>query len=304
MMMLRALTRLFAPPYTLKRPPSKLVAIVVPLSTRPTLTADEQTSLRHLTHFLGGYDKYTVASPQATIELDGFQMKRLPGKFFGSLAAINNLWYAPEFFKAFTDYKFIFWYHLDCLVLSDQLPEWCAADLDYIGPPWIQCPDSPWVEKPRVGNGGFALVKVETFLKVLYNRYEKEPKTYWADLAARNNRRLVPFVRVLELVQRHYRGSRMVNRLLQSWNVMQNPEQNSRNSDYFWSDRAVAYLPEFKVATLEQGLRFGFEAGPRTCFEMNGRRMPFGCHAWPRYDRRFWEPFLLNENGRSVATAG
>jgi hypothetical protein len=27
---------------------------------------------------------------------------------------------------------------------------------------------------------------------------------------------------------------------------------------------------------------------------MNGGNMPFGCHAWERYDRRFWEPHLLS----------
>jgi hypothetical protein len=26
---------------------------------------------------------------------------------------------------------------------------------------------------------------------------------------------------------------------------------------------------------------------------MNNHRLPFGCHAWPRYDRMFWEPYLV-----------
>ena len=58
----------------------------------------------------------------------------------------------------------------------------------------------------------------------------------------------------------------------------------------------MCYLPEFKVASLEQGLRFAFEASPRTCFEMNGGRLPFGCHAWGRYDREFWTPHLLRDD--------
>jgi hypothetical protein len=33
---------------------------------------------------------------------------------------------------------------------------------------------------------------------------------------------------------------------------------------------------------------------PRLCFELNGRKLPFGCHAWQRYDRGFWEPYLLH----------
>jgi hypothetical protein len=30
-------------------------------------------------------------------------------------------------------------------------------------------------------------------------------------------------------------------------------------------------------------------------YELNGHELPFGCHAWERYDRAFWEeqlPFL------------
>jgi hypothetical protein len=35
--------------------------MVVPLPLRPVLTTDEEISLRHLTHFLGAYDKYFIA---------------------------------------------------------------------------------------------------------------------------------------------------------------------------------------------------------------------------------------------------
>lgn len=253
-------------------------------------------------HYLGGYDKYLLAPPSSPISVEGFGIKRFPSKFFGTLAAINHLWFSPLLFEAFSDYKFIFYYHLDSLVLSDQLKEWCAADLDYIGPPWINCTDSPWVKRPRVGNGGFALVKVESALKVLYNRYSLEPSTYWTDMLARNSRHFAPVAAVLKRMRHTVPRSRTLNRLLRAWDGLEDPGRYGRNSDLFWSDRAVRYLPEFRVASLEQGLRFGFEVSPRTCFEMNGRRMPFGCHAWPRYDRRFWEPFLLPAEAPRVVT--
>jgi hypothetical protein len=302
-MIFRALTRLVARRRGPRKAPSKLVAVVVPLSTRPTLSEDEQTSLRHLRHFLGRYDKYLVAPKGSPVRLDGFVMREFPRKYFGSLAAINNLWYSPGLFAAFSDYRFIFYYHLDCLVLSDQLEEWCAADLDYIGPPWIKCADSPWVTRQRVGNGGFVLVKVESALRVLYNRYEADPSTYWLDMFARNSRRLAPVVKALELAERSGLRSRFVTRVVKAWEVRQDPGLYGLNSDYFWSDQAVDYLPEFKVASLEQGLRFGFEVAPRLCLEMNNGQLPFGCHAWPRYDRGFWEPYLLSDPRPSVDMA-
>lgn len=291
--MIRAFTRLLARPYEQKTPPSKDVAILVLLSDRPALTKDEKISVRHLERHLGKYDKYLVAPPDSPIRIDGFRVKNFPGKFFGSGIAINHLHFAPMFYKAFADYRYIMIYHLDSLVFSDQIERWCQTDVDYIGAPWIPCADSPWVTEPRVGNTGFGMMKVETSLKVLYNRYRREPATYWLDMFTRNSRRVRPIVQLLRKLQPRFPRSRIVNRLVVEWDQMQDPGLHNRNGDVFWSDRAVFYLPEYKVASLEQGLEFAFEVAPRKCFEMNGGKIPFGCHAWARYDRGFWEPFLL-----------
>lgn len=297
--MIRALTHLLARPYEQKRPPSKTVAILVLLSTRPNLTEEEKLSLRHLEHYLGKYDKYLVGPPESPIRIDGFRIKNFPAKFFGSGTAINHLHYAPVFYKSFTDYRYIFIYHLDSLVFSDQMERWCQTDLDYIGAPWIKCEDSPWVTKPRVGNTGFGMMKVETSLKVLYNRYRLEPSTYWLDMFTRNSRRVRPVVRLLRKFQACFPGVRIVNRVVDEWDQMQDPCPHNRNGDIFWSDFAVSYLPEYDVASLEQGLEFAFEVAPRKCFEMNGGKLPFGCHAWARYDRSFWEPFLLSRESNA-----
>ena len=297
--MLDALVRLLAPPYKQKRPPSKNVAILVPLSRRPTLTEDEKISLRHLERYLGKYDKFLLAPPGSPIRIKGFRIKTLPGKFFGSVAAGNHLMYTPRFFKDFADYRYIFFYHLDSLVFSDQVERWCNTDVDYIGAPWVKCPEFPWVTKERVGNTGFGMMKVESALKVLYNRYRQEPNTYWLDMFTRNSPRTRPIVQLLKKLRPHLPRSKMVNALLVEWEKMQDPAPYGRNDDIFFSDRAISYLPEYKVASLEQGLEFAFEGAPRKCFEMNGGKMPFGCHAWGRYDRSFWEPFLLPEETKT-----
>jgi hypothetical protein len=48
-------------------------------------------------------------------------------------------------------------------------------------------------------------------------------------------------------------------------------------------------------------MRFAFEAEPRKCFERIGRQMPFGAHRWQKFDREFYEPYLLCERSRSAA---
>lgn len=290
--MFSSLTRLFVRPYR-QKPPTRTVAIVVPLAGRPGLTPDEEVSLRQLRHYLGHYDIYFVAAEGMEVEIEGDTILRFPSRYFGSAAAHGRLLYDPRFYKTFADYRYMFFYHLDALAFSDRLMEWVQEDYDFIGPPWLKVPDTPWVLEERVGNGGFALLKVESALKVLYNRYRADPRTYWKDAFSRNAAR-VPFsIGLLRRLNRVFPNFRLFRGLLYDWNEMENPETRGRQNDMFWADQAADYLPGFRVASVEEGLKFGFEGSPRLCFERNGGKMPFGCHAWARYDRAFWEPHLV-----------
>lgn len=238
------------------------MAVVVPLSNRAELTADEKISLAQLRHFLGRYDKYMVAPRALRIAFDDFGVKRFDDAFFGSIVNHTRLILSSYFYEAFSDYRFILIYHLDALVFSDQLLQWCEADFDYIGPPWIKYDGAPytgWPIENKVGNGGFALKKTASFLRVL--------------AAARG-------------FSRHAR--KMLD--MREKDI---PGYPPANSDMFWALNAPAHYPKFRIAPVETALRFGFECNPRLCFEMNNRQLPFGCHAWHRHDRAFWEQYLM-----------
>src|SRR5262252_853341 len=109
----------------------KPVAVVVPIYNRKEFTPDEQISLKHLVHFLGRYDKYLVAPKGLDIDCSDFQVKRFDEKFFGSQVANTQMMLSADFYKEFTGYRHILLYHLDALVFSDQLLEWCEIDFDY-----------------------------------------------------------------------------------------------------------------------------------------------------------------------------
>jgi hypothetical protein len=274
----------------IKTPPHKTVAVVVPLYNRRELTADEQISLRHLQHYLGKYDKYMIVPKTLHVTYPGFTIKRFADSFFGSTIANTRLMLSAKLYQAFSDYKYILIYQLDALVFSDQLLKWCDTDLDYVGAPWLHCPDSPWVKVPRVGNGGLSLRKVESFLRVFHSdRLRVEPNAYWASFCEGRP----AYIQFLNLPRKYLKRFVLFNgarREMARWHLT---DIARRNEDYFWSDEAVRYYPEFKIAPVDVGLRFAFEVGPRYCFELNNRQLPFGCHAWPRYDRDFWEPYLL-----------
>jgi hypothetical protein len=269
---------------------SGTVAVVVPLSLSTKLSGDDETSLRHLVHYLGPYDKYFLAAKGTRFTRPGFELMPLPARYFGSARAHTRLQLSEDLYTRFRGYKYILMHHLDALVLSDQLPAWCETDLDFVGPPWLPCEDSPWVTRARVGNSGFALMKVESFLNVIRSkRPSVDPDEYWKQFCLGLTRRQ----RILNWPRKYLKRLRMFNGV--KWETRRLPSGPAGLDacDYFWSDRAVTYWPDFKIASVDQGVAFAFEVAPRLCFEMNHRRLPFGSHAWARYDRLFWEPHLL-----------
>jgi hypothetical protein len=266
------------------------VAVVVPLSSRPSLTSDEEISVRHLEQFLGNYDKYFIAPKGMSFTRPGFESLAFPRKYFGSALAHSRLQFSEEFYARFAAYKYILMHHLDALVLSDQLAKWCQTDLDFIGPPWLPSDDSPWVTHPQVGNSGFALMKIESFLNVIRSRRRGvDPDEFWREFCAVNP----PYRQWIHLPRKYLKRLRVFNNVRWDtwWWCLR--RDGTANVDYFWANQAIKYWPPFRIASVAQGLEFAFEVAPRMCFELNNRRLPFGSHGWARYDRSFWEPYLL-----------
>jgi hypothetical protein len=261
------------------------VAIVVPAPVNPGLTEGEEISLRHLRHFLGSYDRYMLLPRGKRSPLPGFRPISFDAeRYFGTMAAHTRLMLSREFYKAFERYEFILIHHLDALVLSDGLEEWCAAGYDFIGAPWLQNPAPPYNGFSGVGNGGFSLRKVASFLRVFDSRIRRlHPDEYWRRYHAKKS----PLQQALNLPKKYAKYLVRYNGI--DWDL----NRFRHYEDKFWSKRGSHYDPTFKVAPVEVALRFAFECAPRYCFEQNGHELPFGCHAWERYDRAFWEPYLL-----------
>ncbi len=266
-------------------------AVVVPMSNRAELTPDEALSLSHLTHYLGRYDKYLVVPQTLQIAVPEFHLARFDNNYFGSAAANTRLMLSTSFYERFQQYEYILVYHLDALVFSDQLEKWCDRGFDYIGPPWQETADTPWVKEPGVGNGGFCLRKVSSCLKVLNStKYAIEPDRYWEKYCAANSR----FKQLANLPRKYLKQLRLFN------SVKREVSKFHKNEDIFWATRATHYYPAFKIAPVDVALQFAFEGAPRDCFKENNNTLPFGCHAWPKYDRSFWEPHLLTQQELAV----
>lgn len=267
------------------------VAIVVPWPGGEGLTEAQEISLKHLRHYLGDYDIYLIAPWGARCRLDGMRIIPFRPRYFGSAAAHGLLLMSKGFYKRFGNYEHVMFYHLDSLVFSDGLSEWCGKPYDYIGAPWFRCEDSPWVDRARVGNGGFALLRVSKAIEALEARHRYIRGSRWLDLHVMWTPDFL--AKSMDRLSRRFPKSKLLERLVSERRQFMDPASNNRNNDIFWSDMAKYYLPDFRVAPFHEGIRFAFEVSPRECLRMNGGKMPFGCHAWERYDRSFWEPHLL-----------
>ena len=276
--------------------PARQVAVVVPVVSLP-LSVDEEISLRHLRTHLGRFDRYAIGLQHLPEELSDFQLKRFPSSYFTGRYAYNRLLLKEEFYRAFAEHEYILIYQLDCLVFTSNLEEWCRKGWDYVGAPWLNNPDNPAEGFLTVGNGGLSLRRVTSALAVLNSKQLLEDPKERGRKTGRRSKLLYERLDFAPKLKRTIVATKTFlhrygyhNKV--GWHVRELAKTKS-NEDLFWSFDAPKIMAAFRIPSPEEALEFSFELAPRYCFTLNSGRLPFGCHAWAKYDPEFWEPFLL-----------
>lgn len=260
----------------------KKVVIIIP-THRPTLTKSDEISLAHLKKYLSKFDTFFVIPKRLSSKSflkRGYRVKKVNNNFFGTPRKVNESFLNKEFFKYFSEYEYMLVYQLDALIFSNQLGKWLNSGYDFIAAPWFNPLIGRLSNKKgnpvSGGNGGFSLRNIQKSIEVLDRVNKSATRTS-------SNFRVRVFWFVLAL---------LTGKSHKIW--LNAPATNYPfHEDGFWSYEAPKYLPNFKVAPFKIALNFSFERFPRKCFELNHRKLPFGCHAWERYDKEFWKPFLL-----------
>ncbi|MEY3295549.1 MAG: hypothetical protein RLZZ451_1597 [Pseudomonadota bacterium] len=267
--------------------PATSPAVVVPIY-KTTLTPAERVSIDRTAEVLAAREVFLVGPARLQAHLQALaagygprvRHRTFDDRYFASIGGYNRLMRSRVFYQAFADFSHVLICQTDALVLSDQLDRWCASPWAYIGAPWFEGGSQP-VQPLRfdgVGNGGFSLRRVQDCLRVL------------AGL-----RRVPNFIK--SRAGRPTGLRRLVRRIKHEWILAYTVEPlfPSSNEDAFWGVLVPAACPFFRVPSPEEALAFAFEVAPRHLYELNGRQLPFGCHAWERCDEAFWRerlPFL------------
>jgi hypothetical protein len=249
------------------------VAIVIP-NYRAHLTSAEKLSLKQWQKHLSDYDTYAISPPGLSQIHPDITSIYFEPEYFSSIRGYSQLLLTEKFYQTFAKYDYILIYQLDALVFSNQLTKWCQQKMSYIGAPWLSSfigsLTSPTSDL-RGGNGGLSLRSVSESIKVLAavntSARHNFPARWqqWAWFA-------------LEL---------LFGKTKQKWLKIP-ADQYPFNEDGFWSFEAPKYCQSFRVATQSESLQFAFETEPAKCFELNGKKLPFGAHAWEKYDKKFW----------------
>lgn len=207
---------------------------------------------------------------------------------FTSVDEYNKLLLHASFYRRFAQYSFVLIYQLDAFVFKDALDHWCGRGYDYVGAPWFERGNESTAADPLLesgGNGGLSLRRTAAFINVLSPPFPQARVRTWADLwrKHRNRTSLGKLVRLPRLLGKYFRKSNLYGNYL---------SQPAMFEDIFFSFVVPRVFPHFKVAPAADGMFFAFECQPRRMFGLTARELPFGCHAWDRYDPLFWKPII------------
>jgi len=250
--------------YNLLRNPQHEVAVLIPIY-KSALTDNEIISLDRCLNQLSKYNIVIIAPDY--LQLDKIQplvpykysVARFCNSHFNSVQGYNNLLLQQQFYWRFVDYKYILICQLDTFIFDDTLSYWCNLTYDYIGAPWIAC---EWVN-------------------------DIEWKEYFANYFKNGIARY--FTHQVNMVGNGGLSLRNVRSCLIALTLLQNKANKwVRNEDTFWSFEVPRYLPFFKIPDVKTACKFSIETEPQECLKMNGGLLPFGCHAWEKYDLDYW----------------
>ncbi len=232
---------------------SKRAVIIIPVY-KEKLGITENISLSRCFTILGHHPIVFVAPESLSINYqEGRTIERFADSFFQSPKTYNHLLIDPAFYERFENYEYMLIYQLDAYVFSDQLEYWCAQNLDYIGAPKLKLRH---FQNPEH-------VDIPYIQRVLFN-------------GGFSLRKIQPIIRFLKVY----------HALFPKWVA------NEDSMFSIYERRAFPLRWMLRLPTWQQGLKFAIEQNPHLAVKLNGDSLPFGCHAWEKYNPTFWQTYI------------
>jgi hypothetical protein len=145
-------------------------------------------------------------------------------------------------------------HQLDAYVFKDELEKWCDKGYDYIGAPKLKLK---------------FLKEKNPFVMPIF-----EPILFNGGFSLRRIKPIIKFLKVY-------------NTFIPAWPA------NEDSLFSIYHKRAFPLRFMLKLPTWKEGLSFAFEKNPQISYGLQGESLPFGCHAWEKYNPSFWKKFII-----------
>jgi len=256
--------------------PTRDVRSVVVVPWHPhDVCEEERIALKSIRHYAEGAE-LVVATPKSSSIPPYLRPSRIevfPAFYFETFLANNRLMTSEIFYRRFQDYDQMLLVHADVLLLKPLDPLLKVRyPWSYAGAPWVGYRPGGRLKLECVGNGGFSMRRIPDFLDVLTGSsipFFPQHTTFhkglalWACLlgchAARFNRE-----RLSHVMNRH--------------EILE---------DVYWSKVAQALSRRYTVAPIREAMALSYESFPAYVHSQNHGRLPYGVHAWWRFDVDF-----------------
>lgn len=232
-------------------------AVVIPIY-KPHLNDDEVFSVKKSLSNLAGHEVYWVAP--ASLDITYYQntfgvqgVERFEDPYFANIVGYNRLLVSTFFYERFANHEFMLICQPDAVVLKPELHLWLEKPYDYIGAPWPKGYSFTIHTKHIPMEGGV------TCTAFVGN----------GGLSLRRSKACMDLIREFDDVSAN-------------WHTYGHAE------DLFFA--FVGTLSRhFLMPNLMTAATFSHDIDPQYLQHLTNHALPFGVHAWEKYDRAFWE---------------
>lgn len=263
----------------------KKAAVIIPIYKKEP-TSTEITSIEQTTNVLKNFAIFFVCPNSLdTTKYERFkaEFEKFDDKYFKNLRSYSILMLKKEFYERFSNFEFVLICQPDAYVFEDKLDYWCDKGFDCIGAPWFEGFNNATENSKMldfVGNGGFSLRKTKSMLQI--STPEIFRKTFREIFEENTKKKLISNILQIPKILFFY-AVQFVNPTIFNKSIYE---------DWLIATKAQKLMPEFKFPSATEAAKFSFEQFPEKLYEQTGGELPFGCHAFAKYNPEFWRKFI------------
>lgn len=240
---------------------------------------------------------YQKVAEQENIKL---LVEYFPEYYFKSVDSYNELCLSTMFYERFLSYTYMLICQLDVWIFRDELSEWCRKGYDYVGAPFFwSIQDNVFSFEMRgVGNGGFSLRKIQYCIDVLNLNPHKLslPASF---LAKQYSGYCKYSLRFKPWYMKLYAVCISILKICGFKNTLDyfmEPTRNYEDSIFGVLAKEIKKI-NANIPNCREAMKFSFEVHPEYLYKLNGEELPFGCHAYHKWDyESFWSKHIIYKN--------